>query len=146
MDNDFKLDVECQAEAVRLVTMGRKYDAIISIANPPTCLAEQQARHETIDLFQKSGATVLSLHFKDTCDPENAAPTMEHVGAIREFAAWANFRRVLVHCKGGISRSPAVAFIFMKARGMTERDAWTTLKKLKKRFEPNKLLLLLEHQ
>jgi predicted protein tyrosine phosphatase len=91
----------------------------------------------------------LRVDFCDRTNPQEGAPTVEHIASV---LAWAETRRdnsILVHCKAGQSRSVATAIAMLASWGIHEIDAvrlafwnYRPENKLSERpFIPNKKVL-----
>lgn len=69
-------------------------------------------------------AAVLRLRFHDIAregGPEHVLFGDEHAAAILDFVArWPAAERIVIHCVGGASRSPAIAL------GLCDRNGWAT--------------------
>ena len=90
----------------------RGVEVCISITDPETPHVQ----------LSPSFAAVLRLEFADVAtvdDPQHRAFAAEDADRILEFVArWSHAERVVVHCVGGASRSPAVAL------GLCDRYGW----------------------
>lgn len=83
--------------------------------------------------------------FEDVCDPSHpAAATPGHVERIAAFGASIPAgARVLVHCRGGIGRSPAAAVVIMVAAGVAPAAALDVVAGVRRQARPNPWVLLL---
>lgn len=131
------------------ILMNKMYNVstIISISNidqqPPFIIKEYQKNQEK---------TVLIFNFNDIDDEiitDNYAiyPKKEHIISIIEHSnkILNSEGLILCHCKAGISRSAAVAFILKSIElGVgNEQQALTETLKIKKLIMPNKLMIKL---
>ncbi len=109
-----KIYIKSQIKAEELIASDFHHEIshIISITDPETKVPE---------IFYKQ-RTVLNLIFHDVETSENLsphfiAPNKEHISKIINFSRQylkANQKKdILFHCKAGLSRSPAAAFIFL---------------------------------
>lgn len=81
--------------------------------------------------------------FADTTDAEDPlAPTAAHVEAIAEAArSLTPEDRLIVHCHGGMNRSPAAALTVMTATGTSPGEAVDLLARIRPIANPNPLVV-----
>jgi predicted protein tyrosine phosphatase len=90
----------------------------------------------------------LRLHFHDAdeCAPGQVAPTPKHVDQLLDFlGAWQRSAPILIHCRAGIGRSTAAAFIAacMHNPNVEERTIALTLRRASSLARPNQVLVKL---
>lgn len=86
------------------------------------------------------------LEMEDTPDPtKHDAPTMEEVIKGIEFGAKAisSNQLIIIHCQMGIARSPAMAIGSLLKAGRTVEQAYTEIKAIRPRMDPNTLIIKL---
>lgn len=90
----------------------------------------------------------LRLVMSDIDHPEEGRimPTAEHVRALLAFLPrWARDTPLLIHCRAGVSRSPAAAFIALCALN-PQADEWSLARRLREAgrlANPNRLIVSL---
>jgi len=83
---------------------------------------------------------------KDECHRPGMqhAPTMKDILNVLHFTnTFTNDDKVLIHCHGGICRSPAVAMLALIQHGSSIEDALATVLKIRPVAWPNKLVIRL---
>lgn len=88
----------------------------------------------------------LKLNMEDITNPKgNDAPTMEEVVKGMEYGA--NVLRssepLLIHCQLGLSRSPAMAIACLLKTGSGIEEAYSKVKAVRPRIDPNELIIKL---
>lgn len=118
-------------------------DCIISIYNPIDCFEAQEYYNELETLMKSKSKSYHNFQFRDTIDRNHdGAPTIDIINDIENFAnniKDLNYSSFLFHCGGGISRSPAVAMIFMNILGLNDE-----LREHLRDKNPNSLILKLK--
>jgi predicted protein tyrosine phosphatase len=89
-----------------------------------------------------------SHHLRITCDdvtmslPKWIAPNSKHVEQILSFSKnWNSNDKVLIHCRGGISRSTSCAIGILVQHGLSPEHAFEFVQSLSKDMDPNELIL-----
>jgi predicted protein tyrosine phosphatase len=87
----------------------------------------------------------LRLAFHDVEQPRlgRSPPTAAQIGAFVDFVEQAKSARLLIHCRAGISRSPALAIIAAIVRGERPETIFGRLAPFAALLRPNRLLLAL---
>jgi len=85
----------------------------------------------------------LRLAFHDVERPRAARqpPRAEHIEAFVKFVEGKRHDRLLIHCRCGVSRAPALAIVAAILRGATPRAALERLAPFASLLRPNRLLL-----
>ncbi len=120
------------------------YDCVISIGNPPETEEDKLERADVLDYFRKHCTEVFGLEFSDRKD--GIQPTISdvnHILKIADHCKEKKYHRILFHCQGGFSRSPATAIIFLTRWGLTPKQSWFHVKKVRPQAQPNQVLLSL---
>lgn len=97
------------------------------------------------EMMPNYGPHHLHLVFDDvhTKTIQHINPLEEHLQQILEFTKDLNDEdTVLVHCKAGISRSPAVAIGILIQHGMSYEDAYNHIGMMRPNMSPNKLITM----
>lgn len=94
--------------------------------------------------IQSTGPHHLRITFDDitVAMPKWIAPTASHIEEILSFSK--NFNsddRVLIHCRGGISRSTSTAIGVLIQHGLSPEDAFVYVKTQSRDMDPNELVL-----
>ncbi len=77
------------------------------------------------DLLRQHGVEFLHLGVPDG-EPPSAAQLERGIAWVRE--QWARGRKVLVHCQGGLGRSPCFATALLVAEGLSLEEAFERVK------------------
>ena len=78
-----------------------------------------------------------------TNDTDERHPTSTHLQQVLDFTQdLTDTDRLLVHCKGGHSRSPAMAIAICMQHGMTYREAFAHVAAIRSALLPNQLFIL----
>lgn len=91
----------------------------------------------------------LRFHEAQTPDSGQVVPSVEDVRTLLAFlGAWDSRDSILVHCRAGIGRSTAVAFMAacLSHPGVDERDIAVALRQSSPLARPNEVLVLLADQ
>lgn len=128
------LAIAGRAEAVR-EGFDRAATHVIALTSPAARTPEIEAPEE---------GTALRLRFDDVADPAHAnAAGPETLDAVCAFVdALPGDARLLIHCRQGLGRSPAIALGLM-ARAMTPEEAGARLHALRPHAAPNELVVAL---
>lgn len=115
-----------------------KYDAILSI-NDPMSMKYREQWDQTLKRFSPN---VMCLYFWDTNDQRmKDSPQMGHILAIKRFGKECANKKILVHCKFGISRSTAAAIIILQQVGLSYEQAFKHVLTIRPIAQPNILML-----
>jgi len=125
----------CPVSKVRGLIETRGPERIVSLADPehgfPDAGADYVGRH-------------LCLSFHDTVSTDEVPPTAEHVATLVSFLReWTRRAPLLVHCRAGIGRSTATAFIAacLHNPSADEHAIACTLRRASPLARPNPLLV-----
>ena len=135
MSSCLEVKVRSAVEARPLVLSGWA-TAVVSAVDDPE-LAVQVPAHLSVQR--------LVLEFDDvTSDELGRTATAEQIAHLVTFAKrLPGDSNILVHCRGGIGRSPACALGIYAARGFAVSDALVLILKDRPQAQPNPLLVLL---
>lgn len=129
----------CPLSKVAEVVAGHAPGCVVSLLDPGSPIPELGPRYV---------GRHLRLAFHDVHVPteSHVLPAVEHVVQLINFvAAWDRSEPILIHCRAGIGRSPAAAFIaacFCNPR-MPEHEIAVTLRRASPLVRPNETLIQL---
>lgn len=122
-----------------------KYDAIISINDPYVGSArkwEINKKAKWASKITKYTDKLLILYFWDSVIAEPNGPTIGIIQQIIEFSKkLSKDCNLLIHCKMGVSRSPAAGMIVLTECGMDINDAYEYILTRRPVAIPNTLML-----
>ncbi len=79
---------------------------------------------------------------EDDCAEDLIRPQRSHMEAILKFSqGFTDIDRVVVHCRAGMSRSPAVAIAILVQHGLMPPEAFEQAKQVRWCMSPNRLIL-----
>lgn len=129
----------CPLSQVTALVAARKPERIISMLDPEfafpdagPCYAERHLK--------------LRFHDRHSAADGHVIPSSAHVAELLAFSAdWRQDAPLLIHCRAGMGRSPAAAFIVACARnpGASEREIAVALRQVSPSVRPNEKLVAL---
>jgi predicted protein tyrosine phosphatase len=70
-------------------------------------------------------------------------PEKKHIMEAIDFDKKCNHKIHIIHCHAGISRSPAVGYAILRARGKSKQDAMREIMRIQPHADPNKRIVRL---
>ena len=134
------LEIHSRGKAVKRIRQGQTYDAIISICDPPEDDEQRDYQAELRAYLGKAGQHLLALNFED----RGEGPNCMDILAIRDLAKACHERgdkRIMIHCEGGLNRSPAVGIVFLREWGLSDEDCWSVVMGLVPKAKPSQRVL-----
>jgi len=139
--------VICEKKNVLKLLSHSKYDAIISINDPYVGSARKWESHKKAKWASKIAKYIpkdksLILYFWDSVIVEPNGPSLDIIRQIIEFSkSLLKNCNLLIHCKMGVSRSPAAGMIVLAEHGMDINDAYEYILTRRLIAIPNSLML-----
>jgi predicted protein tyrosine phosphatase len=131
--------VVCPLSKVEQMIAAHAPERVVSLLDPEFAFPELGSAYRDRHLR-------LHLHDVHECAPGQIAPAPEHVGQLLVFLGeWQRSFPLLVHCRAGISRSTAVAFIAacLHSPNVDERTIALELRRASPLGRPNRTLIAL---
>src|SRR4051812_25919404 len=129
----------CPLSQVTALVAARKPERIISMLDPEFAFPDAGPRYAERHLK-------LRFHDRHSAAEGHVIPSSVHVAELLAFAAdWRQDAPLLIHCRAGMGRSPAAAFIVACARnpGASEHEIAVALRQVSPSVRPNERLVAL---
>jgi protein-tyrosine phosphatase len=130
------------SEITRILHLNRSIDVIISISDPVKSTKEQLTQIELQEKFEKFEVYYFSFLDYRKRNPSNKTdriPSQDDVIQMKNLCSSiiTNKKSCLFHCKSGVSRSAAFAYILLRESGLNELQANLKIKHIRNISRPN---------
>lgn len=129
--------IVCPLSRVEQMVAAHTPELVVSLLDPEFDFPELGPTYRTRHLR-------LHIHDVHAGGPGQVVPTPKHVGRLLEFLGrWQRSSPLLIHCRAGIGRSPAAAFIAacVHSPNISERTIALELRRASSLARPNQVLV-----